>query len=90
MPCGYDWLYPLLTDAQRKTVVAELIRLAGNPMRNAKGVPLSGANAPAGFQRMTMGLAFHGDGIDDAAARSIVDSTFRHLWRNAEKGRTWP
>jgi len=90
VPCGYDWLYPLLTASQRKAIVSELIRLAGDAGSTAKTVRLSGANAPAGLQRMTMGLAFHGDGVDDPAAKRIVDSTFKQIWWNADKGRTWP
>jgi hypothetical protein len=99
IPCGYDWLHSLLSPQQRQAVVKELIRLADGeapPGADASGRPrrssgrLSGPNAPSGTQRMTMGLAFYGDGVADAAAKRIVDSTFRQIWWNADRGRTWP
>jgi len=99
VPCGYDWLYPLLSQEQKQAVAKELVRLADSEAlrgRNASGrfkganSRLSGPNAPSGTQRMTLGLAFHGDGVDDAAAKRIVDSTFRTIWWNPDQGRTWP
>ncbi len=99
IPCGYDWLQPLLSQEQRRAVVKELTRLADTeapPGADASGRQrhssdkLSGPNAPSGAQRMTMGLAFYGDGVDDAAAKRIVDSTFRQIWWNPNRGRTWP
>ncbi len=96
VPCGYDWLYPLLTDRQKRALVKEMIRLTNQEALDGGRGPasdpnvicpfgtLSGPDCPFGGHRMTMGLAFHGDGIDDTSARRIVEETFRKVWWNAE------
>ncbi len=80
LPCGYDWLHPLLSEAQKRAIVEELIRLSGLETK-----PLNGINGPVGGPRMTNGLAFCGDGVDDAAAREIVERTFRKVWWNPDR-----
>jgi len=97
IPCGYDWLYPLLTAEQKQALVKEMIRLTNQESldggRGSASDPnifcpfgtLSGPHCPFGGHRMTMGLAFHGDGVDDKAAARIVDETFKKVWWNPEQ-----
>jgi len=97
VPCGYDWLYPLLTDQQKQALVKEMIRLtkqesldggrgpASDPNVFCPFGTLSGPHCPFGGHRMTLGLAFYGDGVDDKAAQHIVDETFKKVWWNPEQ-----
>lgn len=97
IPCGYDWLYPLLTAEQKRALVKEMIRLTNQESldggRGPESSPevfcpfgtLSGPHCPFGGHRMTMGLAFYGDGVDDKAAARIVDETFKKVWWNPQQ-----
>jgi hypothetical protein len=97
VPCGYDWLYPLLTAEQKQALVKEMIRLTNQESLDGGRGPasspevfcpfgtLSGPHCPFGGHRMTMGLAFYGDGVDDASAKRIVDETFKKLWWNPQQ-----
>ncbi len=97
VPCGYDWLYPLLTVEQKRALVKEMIRLTNQESldggRGPESSPevfcpfgtLSGPHCPFGGHRMTMGLAFYGDGLDDASAERIVNETFKEVWWNPQQ-----
>ena len=97
IPCGYDWLYPLLTDQQKRALVKEMIRLTNQESLDGGRGPasdpnvicpfgtLSGPHCPFGGHRMTMGLAFYGDGVDNKAATRIVDETFKKVWWNPQQ-----
>ncbi|MGB2822999.1 MAG: hypothetical protein WBF17_18595, partial [Phycisphaerae bacterium] len=89
VPCGYDWLFDLMTAEQRRRIAARLVSEVRQHMGQKRAVPyaLPQPNCPAG-QAMIFGVAFHGDGVDDAAAREIVEGVWKHvLWNPSATGR---
>jgi hypothetical protein len=83
VPCGYDWLFDLLTAEQKRQIAARLVSEVRAHMGSKRAVPyaLPQPNCPAG-QAMIFGLAFHGDGVDDAAAKEIVEGVWKNVWWN--------
>ncbi len=83
VPCGYDWLFDLLTGQQRSQIAARLVAEVRKHMGQKRAVPyaLPQPNCPAG-QAMIFAVAFHGDGVDDDAASQIVDGVWKHVWWN--------
>jgi len=80
-PCGYDWLHELLSDDQKKDLVGRTAALRSHPEF------VGGFNSPGGAG-MLLGLAFYGDGVDDAAAKQIVDEYWDVWWSpTTEKSR---
>ncbi len=77
-PCGYDWLYDLLSDAQKNKLVRRMIDLEQRDKGGRGGLNHT-MNTLIG-KVMTLGLAFHGDGVDDEAARRIVEKYWRNWW----------
>ncbi len=81
VPCAYDWLYDLLTAEQKQAVVAKmvgLIRTFGE--RKDYGPYKLPAVNGVDNQAFIIGLAFHGDGVDDAAAREIAEGAWKVMW----------
>lgn len=78
---GYDWLYDLLTPAQRRLVVNRLIAVTrvwpvGTDDPGEQGLAY---NCPRGMEMLNP-LAFYGDGIDDARAADMVDRLLKQTW----------
>jgi hypothetical protein len=73
-PLGYDWLYDLLSEDQKRELVRRMVALKSHEEF------VEGFNSPGGAG-MLLGLAFYGDGVDDAAAKELVD-TYWDIWWN--------
>jgi len=71
---GYDWLFDLLTAEQKKALAERMIKAAPT-------VVGEGGNCIRGLG-IVLGLAFHGDGVDDTAAAEIVNHMFKDVWWN--------
>jgi hypothetical protein len=65
---GYDWLYPLLTEEERRAAVAHLRSSFVSRAQNPFDDNVLGARQAS----ILAGLAFWGDGIDDAAADQMI------------------
>ncbi|MFQ5810748.1 MAG: hypothetical protein ACE5JM_14125, partial [Armatimonadota bacterium] len=77
LPCGYDWLHELLTQAQKRELATRMAEASKHEDY------VQGFNSPGGMG-MILGLAFFGDGVDDAAARGIVERYWNEIWWNPE------
>lgn len=73
LPLGYDWLYELMTDTQRRQVAGTLLQFAHlddshvQAYNNAHGAELLGP------------LVVRGDGIDDTQAQQLLDLFYSDL-----------
>jgi len=84
-PCAYDWLYDLLTAEQRKAVVAKMVeQVRAFSDREGYGPCRLPAVNAVDNQALIIGLAFYGDGVDDAAAKEIVDGAWSKVLWNPE------
>jgi hypothetical protein len=83
--CAYDWLYDLLTVEQRKAVAAQMVEQVRkfSAERGYGPWKLPAINA-VDNQAFILGLAFHGDGVDDAAATEITEGAWNKvIWNPA-------
>lgn len=80
IPLGYDWLFELLSFEQKQDLVNKMAYLS--PFLD------NTPNMPSG-RGIIMGLAFYGDGVDDASAENIVSSIFHNIWWNSSFSAGW-
>jgi len=86
MARAYDWLYNKLTQEQREKI-ANWLAKAGlldlDCARRYEGISLFSSHYFGRVQPWYIGLAFHGDGINDSVAQELVDS-FEELMLNGK------
>lgn len=81
MALAYDWLFRDLTHEERRRAVASLKAR----QYQGSGNPLNGNDITSRARLVMAGLAFWGDGIDDAAAEEMA-SAYGRLLDNADQG----
>jgi hypothetical protein len=83
-PAAYDWVFDLMTPEQRKIVVQGMIaRVKEGAARGGKPYAIQDTNG-VDNQAFILGLAFYGDGVDDAAARDITEGAWKKVLWNPE------